>query len=113
MALTTPAPDEDAVRSLRARNALVQTVRARLRGARLDIRELAKELVISDPGHPEHGRVYITYATAEVSLRRTTWEHLGHLDGHGPTDPDAEPPVHPEKIISTLRQGQPPMGPGR
>jgi hypothetical protein len=84
-------PGHDALQALRARNTLVQTVRALLQGTGLDIRELASELVISHPGHPEYGRIYITYTKGEVSPRRCTWDYLGHLDGYGPTDPEAEP----------------------
>lgn len=99
----TQTPSEpDALQTLRTRNALVRAVRTLLKGGGLDIRELANELVISVPGHPEHGRIYITYAKGEISLRRCTWQYLGYLDGYGPTDPDAEPSLTAEKIIAAL-----------
>ena len=100
--MTQPAVGSGAFRSIRARNTLVHTVRILLKGTGLDIRELASELVISDPGHPEHGRIYITYAHAEVSHRRTTWDYLGYLDGYGSTDPDAEPGIDARTIVATL-----------
>jgi hypothetical protein len=91
-----------ALQALRARNTLVQTVRTLLKGAGLDIRELASELVISHPGHPEYGRIYITFAKGDVSLRRCTWEYLGYLDGYGPTNPEAESSLSADKIIAML-----------
>ena len=54
-----------------------------LKGTGLEIRELARELVISNPGHPGQGRIYVTYATGEVSHRRVVWDYLGCIDGHG------------------------------
>jgi hypothetical protein len=104
--MTQPVPDTDAVRALRQRNLLSRAVRAMLKGSRLDIRELTNHLVISDPGHPDHGRIYISYANGDASLRRCTWEYLGHLDGYGSTDPDAEPALGAERITAILT-GQP------
>lgn len=104
--MTHPAGDKSVFQPIRARNTLIHTVRTLLKGTGLDIRELARELVISLPGHPEHGRVYITYSKGDVSHRRTTWHYLGRLDGHGPTDPDTEPAVTTDKIIKVL-SGQP------
>jgi hypothetical protein len=98
--MTTDAGD--ALQSHRARNNLIRTVKAGLRGSGLDTRELVNELVISNPGHPEKGRVYITYASAEVSLRRPIWEYLGCLDGHDSYDHDPELRVDVDKIIGTL-----------
>jgi hypothetical protein len=100
--MTKTPGNTDAVQAVRARTRLIQTVRTLLKGAGLDIRELANELVISDSGHPEHGRIYIKFATGEVSLRRCTWEYLGHFAGYGPSDPDAEPSLNAEKIIAIL-----------
>jgi hypothetical protein len=92
----------DAGAALRARNRLIRSVREQLRGKNLDSRELARELVISAPGHPEKGRLYINLATAEVSLRLPAWAYLGYLDGHGgDRDPD-EPRVDADKIVSVL-----------
>jgi hypothetical protein len=99
----TQTPGEpDALGALRARNTLVQTVRTLLKGTGLELRELASELVISHPGHPEYGRIYITFAKGEVSLRRCACEYLGYLDGYGPTDPGAEPTLSTDKIITLL-----------
>jgi len=91
-----------ALQAVRARTTLVQTVRALLKGSGLDIRELTSELVISHPGHPDHGRIYITYAGGEVSLRRCTWNYLGYLDGYGSDDPEAEPCLSAGQIIAAL-----------
>jgi hypothetical protein len=104
--MTQTAADTSTLQALRARNALVHTVRTLLKGSGLDIRERARELVISNPGHPEHGQIYITYAGGEVSHRRTTWDYLGHIHGHATTNPDDEPPIHTGTIISALT-GQP------
>lgn len=102
--MTEPIANQPAIQAFRARNLLIRAVKASLKGAGLDIRELTKELVISHPGHPESGRVYITYATAEVTLKLTTWNYLGYLDGHGPTDPGADPSVSAAKIITALTE---------
>src|ERR1700733_8904540 len=99
----TQTPGEpDALQAVRAQTTLTRTIRTLLKGAGLDIRELASHLVISNPGHPDNGRVYITYAKGEVSLRRCTWAYLGYLDGYGPTDPEAEPSLHAGNIIAAL-----------
>jgi hypothetical protein len=81
---------------------LIQNVRARLRGSGLDTRELTSHLVISFPGHPDHGRIYINYTNGDASLRRCTWEYLGQLDGYGSTGPETEPGLSAEQIIATL-----------
>jgi hypothetical protein len=94
--------DTQALQAFRARNRLIQAVRKQLRGSGLDTRELARHLVISQPGHPDHGRIYVNYANGDASLRRCTWEYMGHLDGYGSTDPDAEPPLSAAQIIARL-----------
>jgi hypothetical protein len=103
--MTPTASDTNTLQSFRDRNTLMRTVRALLKGSGLDIRELADTLVISHPGHPEYGRIYITYATGEVSHRRTIWDYLGCLDGYGSTDPDAEACVNADAIINALGAG--------
>jgi hypothetical protein len=101
-----PAPsDTTALQALRARNRLIQAVRSMLKGSSLDIRELTTHLVISSPGKPDYGRIYINFANGDASLRRCTWDYLGHLDhldGHGSIDPDAEPPLTAQQIIAIL-----------
>lgn len=99
---STPAePDQFA--AFRARNKLIDQVRAALTGTGLDVRDRTNALVISNPGHPDNGRIYITYTTAEVSLSRPVWRYLGRLQGHGPTsDPEAEPTVDTAAIIAAL-----------
>jgi hypothetical protein len=102
--MTQPDRDSSTIQALRARNTLVRDIKTGLKGSGLDIRERDTRLVITDPGHPEHGRIHVTYATGDVTHQRTTWEYLGQIDGHSPdpTDPDAEPPVTPHKIIKML-----------
>jgi hypothetical protein len=101
--VTTPPQQSGSIlQAVRARTTLVRTVRTRLRGSGLDIRELANNLAISIPGHPEQGRIYITYSGGEVSLRRCTWEYLGYLDGYGSNDPEAEPCLTTDNIIGAL-----------
>lgn len=100
--MTQTASETDVIRSLRARNALVRAVRTLLKGTGLEIRELAYQLVISHPGHPEYGRIYISYSNGDVTHRRTLWDYLGHLDGYGSTEPDAEPCVNADAIIRAL-----------
>jgi hypothetical protein len=96
-----PPDADDTFRSHRDRNMLIRKVKSLLRGSGLDVRELQKQLVISNPGHPEKGRIYIPYASAEVSLRRPIWEYLGHLEGQS-GDHDPELRVNAAKIIGTL-----------
>jgi hypothetical protein len=96
------AGDTGAVAALRARATLVRTVRALLQGSGLDLRELAHELVISQPGRPDLGRIYIKYANGEVTLRRCRWEYLGCLDGYGSDDPEAEPGLNAAQLIGAL-----------
>lgn len=89
-----------AIDAFRARNTLVAAVRTQLKGTGLDIRELASELVISYPGHPEHGRIYITYTRGEVSHRRTLWSYLGCVGS--PASGGTGPRVSTDAIIATL-----------
>ncbi len=102
----TQAPGKpDALQALRARNNLVQAVRALLKGTGLEIRERERELVIRNPRDPDKGRVYITYATGEISLLRTVADYWGYLDGHGRplwADPETEPGIEAGQIIGTL-----------
>jgi hypothetical protein len=100
--MTQSTGDTDILQAFRARNTLVRTVRTMLKGTGLDIRELANELVISHPGHPEYGRIYITYVRGEVSHCRTVWDYLGRFNGNASTDPEAEPCVDVHAIVTTL-----------
>ncbi len=80
-----------------------------LAGTGLEIRERDKHLVISNPRHPERGRIYVTYTAGEISLRQTTWQYWGYLDGYGKpqwADPESEPAITAGKIIKVL-SGQP------
>jgi hypothetical protein len=106
--MTQPDHDSTTIQAFRARNTLIQAIKTGLKGSGLDIRERDTRLVITDPGHPEHGRIHITYATGDVTHQRTIWQYLGQIDGHTPTDPDAEPTITPDKIITTLTA--PPAG---
>lgn len=94
--------DTPALQAFRARNTLIRNVRTQLRGSGLDARELTSRLAISYPGHSDHGRIYVSYANGDASLRRCTWEYLGQLHGYGSTDPEAEPGLSAEQIIATL-----------
>jgi hypothetical protein len=86
-----------------ARSALRARVDELLRGSGLEVRELADQLVISDPRHPDSGRIYIRYASGDVSYRRVIWDYFGSLDGYELRDqPDHEPGVDAAKIIGTL-----------
>lgn len=94
-----------AVELCQARTRLRQVVGELLAGSGLEIRELKKELVIRKPRDPDKGRVYITYATGEMSLQRTVSDYWGYLDGHGrppSADPDTEPGIEVGQIIGTL-----------
>jgi hypothetical protein len=104
--------DTDPFAAIRARNQLVRSVRDQLKGKGLDIRELDKELVISFPGHPENGRLYLNLATGEVSHRRTIWEYLGYFDGHGQDIDSEEPTVDVQTIVHTLTEPDSPANPG-
>jgi len=99
--MTQTPSDTSAVQALHARTTLIQAVRTQLKGTGLDIRELASHLAISRPGHPDHGRIYITYSRGEVSLRRCTWNYLGYLDGYG-NDPETNPSLTAEELIALL-----------
>jgi hypothetical protein len=109
----THGPDElSAIEPCRAMTTLRQKVDALLRGRHLAIRELTTALAIGNPGHPEKGRIHITYATGDVSLRRVTWEYLGPLQGYEPDDdPDREPGVDAAQIIAILTGHTPPSDP--
>ena len=106
----THGPDESTGADLcRARNTLRQKVDTLLRGHGLEIRELTSALAIGNPRDPAKGRIHITYATADVSHKRVTWDYLGPLQGHEPDDdPDREPGVDAATIIATLTGETPP-----
>lgn len=89
----------------RARNTLTRKVRGLLAGSGLKIRELARELVISNPRDPHRGRIHVNYKSGEVSWSQTVWHYWGYLDGCGnaqDTSPDSEPAIDASRIISTL-----------
>ncbi|MGH3157986.1 MAG: hypothetical protein ACRDNF_15610 [Streptosporangiaceae bacterium] len=108
--MTHPADDPDPIKALRARNRLARTVRAALKGSGLDIRDNDNQLIITNPGHPGHGRIYITYARGDVSHGRTIWTYLGHLDRPGSNPTPDEPPIDTDTIIRKLtgQDGDPP-----
>jgi hypothetical protein len=110
----THGPDEpNAIELCSAMTTLRQKVDALLRGHHLDIRELTAALAIGNPRHPDKGRIHITYATGDVSIKRVTWEYLGPLHGYEPDDdPDREPGVTAAQIIAILTgHTPPPTGP--
>lgn len=104
-------PDElTLVRECRARNRLSRKVRGLLAGSGMEVRELARELIISNPQDPHRGRIHVTYETGEVSWSKTVgdytvWDYWGYLDGYG-NAPDGtlsgEPAIGASRIISTL-----------
>jgi hypothetical protein len=103
--MTPPPAEPTAVQLCQNRARLRRTVRDLLTGSGLEIRERDKELVISNPRAPEKGRVHITYAAGEVSLRQTIWNYWGYLGGYSQppeADPDSEPGVTASKIIAAL-----------
>jgi hypothetical protein len=107
--MTPTVSNTNAFQVLRARNMLVQAVRTQLKGSGLDIRELETELAISSPGHPDYGRVYITYANHDVSHRRTIWDYIGRFDIQPGIPGDSDPSVDAHTIIAMLtsRAGTP------
>jgi len=106
---TAAAPAPDPCAAVRARSQLIDRVRADLRGTGLDVRDRNSALVISHPGHPDHGRIYVTYSTGEVSLSRPVWQYLGRLRGHPhDDDPAADPTVDAAAIVAALTA--PPAG---
>jgi hypothetical protein len=111
--MTTHRPRElTAIQICHARGTLRNIVGDLLRGSGLEIRELAHHLVISNPRDPDRGRIYIAYATGEVSHRLVTWDYFGPLHGYEPDDdPDREPAVDAAKIIATLIGPPPPPAP--
>jgi hypothetical protein len=85
-------------------------VRTLLAGSGMEIQELARELIISNPRDPHRGRIHVTYETGEVSWSRTVWDYTvwdywGYLDGYGDTPgggPGSGPAIGVGQIISTL-----------
>jgi hypothetical protein len=114
--MTRPPDESTDIQHVRARAALRRTLDPLLRGHGLEMRELATALAIGNPGDPAKGRVHITYATGDVSVRRVIWDYLGVLQGYEPDDdPDREPGVDAATIIATLTGHAPPpaeLGPG-
>ena len=104
----TAETEVTAIQLCQTRSRLRRTVGDLLAGSGLEIRELERELVISNPRDPQKGRVYITYASGEVSLRLTIWDYWGYLDGYGRplwADPDSEPGIEASRIIDALGGG--------
>ncbi|HEY3951835.1 MAG TPA: hypothetical protein VGM53_00535 [Streptosporangiaceae bacterium] len=66
----------------------------------LQVRELASELVINNPGEPDRGQVHVEYADGYVSWERVTWSCWGTLEGFRDV---GEGLVSGEKILDTLR----------
>jgi hypothetical protein len=107
--MTRPPHELNDIDMCRARAALRQKIDPLLRGHGLEIRELTTALAIGNPADPAKGRIHITYATGDVSLRRVTWDYLGPLQGSEPRDdPDHEPGVTAATIITTLTEDTPP-----
>src|ERR1700735_2863941 len=85
--MTESGPDElSALEMLQARNALRATLDSLLAESGLKIRDLARDIVISNPHHPEKGKVYVGCPDGPVAWKRTVWDRWGYL-----TDPASEP----------------------
>jgi hypothetical protein len=100
--MTVTEGNPDMADALRARNLLVREVRDTLKGQRYDIREWDRDLSIGVPQHPERGRVHVTYASGEVSVRRVVWGYLGYLGNHGGDRSPDTPRVDAAMIIRAL-----------
>lgn len=101
----TAATELTAIQLCHTRSRLRRMVGDLLAGSGLEIRELERELVISNPRDPQKGRVCITYASGEVSLRLTIWDYWGYLGGYGRplwADPESEPGIEASRIIASL-----------
>jgi uncharacterized protein RhaS with RHS repeats len=84
-------------------------VAAMVDGAELTVEALKTDLVITNPGYPERGRVYVEYATGHVSWERTVWDHWGVLRGFEAEKPadDDETYVDNARIIDALTGAKP------
>ncbi|HEY3732798.1 MAG TPA: hypothetical protein VGL63_02675 [Streptosporangiaceae bacterium] len=91
-----------ALELLRARTALRAQMASMLAGHGLEIRDLARDIVITNPRDPEKGRVYVGCSDGEVSWKRTVWDHFGPLAG---PDAEASPQDIAGKIIAALAPG--------
>jgi hypothetical protein len=101
--MTHPPDEPTGIQKLQARTALRKKLETLLRGSGLEIRELASNLAICNPGDPDKGRIYVGYVSGDVSHKRTLWSYLGPLQGYEPSDdPDREPAVDAATIITTL-----------
>ena len=101
--MTRPPDETTDIQHVRARTALRRKLDPLLRGYGLEMRELATALAIGNPGDPAKGRIHITYATGDVSVRRVIWDYLGVLQGYEPDDdPDREPGVDAATVIAIL-----------
>jgi hypothetical protein len=102
------APDESSgagLRLARDRYEARRRVAAMLRGSGLRIRELKRELVISNPGEPDRGRIHMEYPGGDMSLVQTAWSYLGRLQGYQDED---EPGLGAAEILAALgRAGAP------
>jgi hypothetical protein len=101
----TQASDESGYASLQLiinKSQARRTVTAMLDGSGLQVRQLKRELVISNPTEPEKGRIHVEYANGYVSCERTVWEHWGPLQGYADEGADTEIHVDAKKIIDTL-----------
>jgi hypothetical protein len=106
----TNEPDElTSVRICRSRSALRKKVDELLRGSGLEVREMVNGLAIFNPRDPGKGRIYVRYASGDVSWKRVIWDYFGPLQGYEGDDPDCEPGVDAAKIIAVLT-GEPVPG---
>jgi hypothetical protein len=66
---------------------------------RLQVQELANELVISNPQEPDKGQIHVEYADGYVSWERVTWSYWGTLEGFADV---GEAIISGDKILEVL-----------
>jgi hypothetical protein len=66
---------------------------------RLQVQELANELVISNPRDPDKGQIHVEYAGGYVSWERVTWSYWGTLEGFEDVGEDI---ISGDKILEVL-----------
>jgi hypothetical protein len=82
-----------------ARNRTRHAVAELLAGSGLQVRELAHELVITNPVDPERGQIRVEYADGHVSWERVTWTYWGTLEGFADVGEDM---ISGQRIVDAL-----------
>ncbi len=102
MVIPLDGPSGAAVRRVKARNETRRRVRAMLAGSGLRIREYDHELVITNPRHPEKGRIHVEYGDGAVSLVQTVWSFWGNLQGYETEDDGPGDGISVNQILDAL-----------